>query len=67
MSILIKLVSKVIPRLNSLHYKDKYDLIYPNKNSKEGLVVPLIVLEYGGGRPRFALKTMPYMLNESGN
>ncbi len=61
MSILIKLVSKVIPKLNSLHYKDKYELIYPNEKSKEGLVVPLIVLEYGGGRPKFALKTMPYM------
>ncbi len=36
MSSLIKLISKIIPKLNSLHYKDKFELIFPiMKKSKE--------------------------------
>ncbi|BCR36400.1 4Fe-4S dicluster domain-containing protein [Mariniplasma anaerobium] len=61
MSIIFNQVHKQMPKLNSLNYKDSYDLIYPNDKSKEGLVVTSVILEYGGGKSTFAYRTYPYM------
>lgn len=66
LSFISYIAHKHLPKLNTLHYKDKYTLIYPSEKSKYGYNVPLLVLEETKKPPDFHIRTMPLMFKAAG-
>lgn len=63
-SILVKLKDSILPGEGIKRFaSDKYPLIYSSEKSKTGYNIPELVMKYGSGPPRFALKTFPVMFS----